>query len=246
MTSSGRPNSKSAADRSSIARARSSTSRATSAAANSSLANSAYGDPRHNPSASSNAPQRDLRLVQTPRARPAPAPRNATRRPRRSPPAADIPVGVSPGGRHRASRAAVTPRSGACASRSAAARHPTERRRDDHSRPPRWRGPPTPRASGAAAALPSRTRSPSRTTSSGPSTHSAVATRSSTGPPTPPTLRTQLRSSRDPAAIALRDLSLTLWSRKTSSHRPVWKRDRIVEAVRPQAPTAVDNQRRKS
>ena len=56
MTSSGRPNSNSAADRSSIARARSSTSRATSAAANSSLANSAYGEPRHNPSASSNTP----------------------------------------------------------------------------------------------------------------------------------------------------------------------------------------------
>ena len=81
-------------------------------------------------------------------------------------------------------------------------------------------------------ALPSRTRSPSRTTSNGPSTHSAVATRSSTGPPTPPTLKHA--AALEPAASPLRDLSLTLWSRKTSSHRPVWKRIGIVEAGTPE------------
>ena len=207
MTSSGRPNSNSAAARSSIARARSSTSRATSAVANSSLANSAYGEPRHNPSASSNTPQRDLGSV----GRPEPNPHQlletqrvdlAARHPQPISRRACLEAVVT-----ERARAAATTRSGACASRSAAGRHPTARRRDDHSRPPRWRGPPAPRASGAAARFPAAPARRRGRPPADPSTHSGVATRSSTGPPTPPTLRTQLRSScarrRDHAARPL-------------------------------------------
>ena len=109
-----------------------------------------------------------------------------------SPPAADIPADVSPPARHRASPAAATPRSGACASRSAECGHPRGCRRDDHSRPPRWHGPAGRPATAAVArfrAEPVRRATISRV----PSTHSGVALRWSKTPHPPPTFRKQLR-----------------------------------------------------
>ena len=115
---------------------------------------------------------------------------------------------------------------------------PQTRRRDDHSRPPRWRGPPTPRASGAAAGFPAEPARRRARPPAGPAHTAPSPPGRPPAPPTPPTLRTQLRS----AAIPPRDLSLTLWSRKPSSHSrsgrgSTWKPSSHT-------PTAVDNQRR--
>ena len=53
-----------------------------------------------------------------------------------------------------------------------------------------------------------------------PSTHSAVATWSSTDPPTPPTLRTQLRSSCEHAATAARALPDSVVEETILAHHP--------------------------
>src|SRR4029079_9339538 len=74
-------------------------------------------------------------------------------------------------------------------------------------------------------------------TSTGPSTHSSVATRSSTGPPTPPTLTRPPRARREPAA---RPLSHSVVEEDILP-RAGREGDRIVEAAGVQAPTVVDN-----
>src|SRR4029077_20124247 len=70
-----------------------------------------------------------------------------------------------------------------------------------------------------------------------PSTHSSVATRSSTGPPTPPTLTRPPRARREPAA---RPLSHSVVEEDILPQAGQ-EGDRIVEAAGVQAPTVVDN-----
>ena len=214
----GDPGPTSAAERSSIARARSSTSRATSAAANSSLANSAYGDPRHSASASSNTPSVTSGRSDDPSpTRTSSSKRNASSVARRHPQPISRRTSFDPVVTerrakprhqslervHRAGPRVVTPED---------VEEPITRDHlvgvdEQHREQP--------------ALLPASEPNPLTVARRPPAfpAHTAAPPSRRPTPSSPhPTFRKQLRGSWDRAGTGLGGLSLTLWSRKTSSH----------------------------
>ncbi len=215
MTSSGRPNSKSAAARSSIA------GRAAPPVEQPPRWRTPHSRTRRRATlATTRAPRRTRRarppLGQTPRARPAPAPRTrnastsllATRS--RYPGAACLQAVVT----QRLAQPRHQSRSVCVALGGGPSPHRTSTRRSLGTTSLAWTT--NTASTWRCWALPRRTCSPSRTTSNGPSTHSVVATRSSTDPPTHPAGQ---NVARQRASILP-----NLWPRAHFPHLGPWNR----------------------